>query len=375
MLEGIIATPSVSSVHPDFDQGNRQVAEQVAGWLELLGFAVQVIPIPGAPDKANVVGTLGSGSGGLLLAGHTDTVPFDRERWTSDPFTLAERDGRLYGLGTSDMKSFIPIAIEAARAFKAGQFARPLTILGTADEESSMCGAAALTAGQLAHPAHAVIGEPTGMAPVHVHKGILMEAIRLTGSGGHSSDPAGGASALDAMQRVMGALMEWRTQLGTRHRDTRFAVPVPTLNLGHIHGGDNPNRICAACELHIDLRPLPGMGVDELRAELAQRVHSAIAGSGVGAEVFPLFAGTSAMETPEQAPIVQAAAELSGQTPRAVTFGTEGPYLTALGIDTVILGPGDIAQAHRPDEYLELSRIPPTVEILRTLVHRFCVGA
>ncbi|MDH4229435.1 MAG: acetylornithine deacetylase [Nitrospirota bacterium] len=378
MLHGLIAAPSVSSVHPQFDQGNRQVAELFAGWLEGAGFRTRLIPIPGMPAKFNVVGVLGGARGagrdGLVLAGHTDTVPFDANGWSSDPFCLSERDGRLYGLGTSDMKSFLALALEAAREFDGNRLTRPLTIVGTADEESSMCGARALDAEMLAHPRHGVIGEPTALRPVHMHKGIMMEAVRLTGRGGHSSDPALGASALDAMTRVLGELTAWRAELGETFRDARFPVPVPTLNLGHIHGGDNPNRICAHCELHLDLRPLPGMDAAELRGELARRVARAVADTGVTARVESLFSGIDPLHTPATAPVVKAAEALTGRTAEAVTFGTEGPFLAALGVETVILGPGNLSEAHRPDEFLETARIPPTLSLLKGMIGRFCAG-
>ncbi|HEY0633925.1 MAG TPA: M20/M25/M40 family metallo-hydrolase, partial [Gammaproteobacteria bacterium] len=141
MLHGLIAAPSMSSVSPAFDTSNRAVIDRLALWLEGLGFAVEVLPLPNQPHKANLIATLGKGPGGLVLAGHTDTVPYDAGRWNHDPFRLTEADGRLYGLGTSDMKGFFALAIEAARSFRAEQFKHPLIILATADEESSMEGA------------------------------------------------------------------------------------------------------------------------------------------------------------------------------------------------------------------------------------------
>lgn len=375
MLAALIGTPSVSSVNPDFDQGNRAVIDLLAGWLDDLGFAVEIQPLAGRPDKANLIATLGRGPGGLVLAGHTDTVPWDEGRWRSDPFRLTERDGRLYGLGTSDMKAFLGLAIEAARELRPERLAAPLVILATADEESSMAGARALVDAGRPLGRHAVIGEPTGMRPVRMHKGILMEAIRLRGHSGHSSDPSLGNSALEGMAAVLQALLAWRAELQARHHEPAFAVPVPTLNLGHIHGGDNPNRICAECELHIDLRPLPGMDLEALRAELRARAEAAVADTGLAVETFPLFEGTPAMATPEGAEIVRTAEALTGHGAEAVAFGTEGPYLTELGMDTVILGPGDIDQAHQPDEYLGLDRIDPMLRILRELIAHFCLRA
>ena len=372
-IRQLIATPSVSSVSPPFDQSNRPVINLLAGWLEDAGFAVRIEPLPERPDKANLIATLGSGPGGLVLAGHTDTVPYDAGRWRFDPFGGVVADGRIYGLGTADMKSFLALAIAAAREFAAGDLRQPLVILATADEESGMDGARALAAAGQPLGRHALIGEPTGLKPVRMHKGILMEAIRIEGRSGHSSNPALGASALEGMHRVMGELLQWRMELQARYRNPLFEVEVPTLNLGRIHGGDNPNRICADCELHIDIRPLPGMTLADLRDELHGRLGRLLAEGPLQLSFTPLFEGVEAMETPAAAAIVRATEELTGAPAGAVGFGTEGPYLNALGMETVILGPGGVDCAHQPDEYLALAMIEPTLDLLRKLIGRFCV--
>ncbi len=373
MIRQLIAIPSVSSVNPMLDQGNRAVVERLAEWLQGLGFACELQGIPGAPDKANLIATLGRGEGGLVLAGHTDTVPYDETGWASDPFRLDERDGRLYGLGTSDMKSFMALVVEAVRDMDASRLQRPLVVLATADEESGMTGAKALVDAERRLGRHAVIGEPTGLRPVHTHKGVMMESIRLQGRSGHSSDPTLGVSALEGMVRVLNDLVAWRQQLQSKHVDPRFDVPVPTMNLGHIHGGDNPNRICAHCELQIDVRPMPGMSLEELRGVLRQRLERTLIETGLELEFTPLFPGLPPMETPASAAIVQAAEQLTGSESRAVAFGTEGPFLRQLGMDVVVLGPGDIDQAHQPDEFLAVDRLQPTVDLLRRMVQRFCL--
>ena len=372
VMEALIATPSISSARPELDQGNREVIDLLAGWFTDLGFSVNVSPIPEQPQKANMLATLGQGSGGLVLAGHTDTVPYDDGRWTHDPFRLTERDGRLYGLGTADMKGFFALIMEAVRGLSADDLDHPLTVIATANEETDMAGAKALAEDQFSGARYAVIGEPTGMRPVHLHKGIMMEAVHLTGHSGHSSDPAQGVSALDGMYRVIGELMAWRKELAGSHRDDRFLVPIPTLNLGHVHGGDNPNRICAECTLHLDLRPLPGMDLENLRHDLRERVRKALAHSELRVHFETLFDGVPPLETAPDSRLVREMEQLTGQAAGAVTFGTEGPYLTRLGMETVILGPGDLAQAHQPDEYIERDRVGPTVEILQQLIARFC---
>ncbi len=373
MIEGLVRTPSVSSVDPAMDQGNRAVIDLLAGWLDDSGFQVEIMPLPGVPEKANLIATLGRGPGGLVLAGHVDTVPYDEGKWSHDPFSLTEADARLYGLGTSDMKSFLALALEASRNVQAPDLNEPLVLLATADEETSMSGARALVEAQRPHARHAIIGEPTGLHPVRMHKGILMEAIRLHGHSGHSSDPTLGNSALEAMHTVIGSILAWRNELQQKNRNPLFAVPFPTLNLGHVHGGDNPNRICAECELHIDLRPLPGMDATELRGELHHRIRHSLSDSGIGIDFESLSAGVPPMETASDATIVALAERLTGYPAEAVAFATEAPYLAQLGMETVVLGPGDIAQAHQPDEFLALDRLDPMISILQQAINTVCI--
>lgn len=374
MLQGLIGTLSVSSVTPTFDHSNRPVIDLLADWLASAGFRVEILPIPGHPDKANLLGTLGTGPGGLVLSGHTDTVPFDEPLWSHDPLRLTEADGRFYGLGTSDMKSFLALAIEAARGLRAGDLRQPLMILATADEESAMTGARALVDTGRPLGRFAVIGEPTGLKPVRTHKGVMGEVVRLIGRSGHASDPSLGNNALEGMHEALTAILAWRDELQRAHHHPAFRVPYPTINPGHIHGGDNPNRICGDCELHLDLRVLPGLDPNDLRDELRRRVAAVAERRGLAWSVEPLFTPIPPVETPAGSEIVRTAEALTGYAAEAVSFGTEAPFFDQLGMETLILGPGDIAQAHQPDEYLELARIPPTLELLRGLIRQFCLA-
>ena len=374
LLSCLIATPSISSVNPTWDQSNLALIAHLAEWFEQLGFDVQVLPVAGHSGKANLIASIGRGPDGLVLAGHTDTVPCDEQLWNHDPFTLTEVNNRFYGLGTSDMKSFFALVIEAVRELDLTRIKRPLTLLATADEESSMCGAKALVSNQTQLGRYAIIGEPTGLRPVRMHKGISMEAVRLTGRSGHSSNPALGVNALEGMHKVMGEVLKWRTELQQRYHNPLFEVAVPTLNLGHIHGGDNPNRICGECELQFDLRPLPGMDLDSLRGELSQRLQQLLEESPLKLEMHSVFDGIPAMETPADSPIVQAAEQLTGHSAEAVAFGTEAPYLQQLGVEPLVLGPGDINLAHQPNEYLDASHIAPTIKLLQSMIRRFCLS-
>ncbi|SER42049.1 acetylornithine deacetylase [Halopseudomonas bauzanensis] len=369
----LLQTPSISCTQPEHDQSNLAVIHLLSEWLSELGFECTIQPVAGAPDKANLIASLGSGPGGLVLAGHTDTVPCNPERWQYDPFALTEADGRWYGLGSCDMKGFFPLIIEAVRSLLEQPLQRPLIILATADEESAMGGAQALVADDLLGARHALIGEPTGLKPIRVHKGILMERVDIIGQAGHSSDPSLGRNAIEAMHQVINELLALRSSWQQQWTNPLFSVPTPTLNLGCIHGGDNPNRICGRCALEFDLRPLPGMDPDALRATIDQRLKTVAEAHQVQIDYQPLFPGVPPMDTPATAEIVRACEQLTGYSAGSVAFATEGPYLNQLGLQTIILGPGDIAQAHQPDEFLAMDRIAPTVELLKQLIGRFCL--
>jgi acetylornithine deacetylase len=373
LLQQLIALPSISCTDPAIDQGNREVIDTLANWLHDLGFSTEIQDVSAGGRKANLIATAGTGSSGLVLAGHTDTVPFDESDWQHDPFKLTEEDDRFYGLGTSDMKSFFALVIEAVRDLDLSSLRQPLIILATADEETTMSGARALNKSHVSGARFALIGEPTSLNPVRMHKGMMMEAIRLTGMSGHSSNPALGNSALEAMHRVIGELLKWRSELQDRYHNALFDVPVPTMNFGHIHGGDNPNRICGHCELQIDIRPLPGMRLADLRNELERRLASSLEGTGISYETIALLEGCPAMDTPENSAIVSMAEKLTGSKAAAAAYATEGPYLNAIGIETVVLGPGKIQQAHQPDEYIDAGMMKSYIGIIRELIKRHCL--
>jgi len=367
----LIAAPSVSCTQAHWDQSNRPVIELLAAWLGGLGFACETQEI--TPGKFNLLASYGSGPGGLVLAGHSDTVPFDAELWKSDPLRLREADDRWYGLGSCDMKGFFALVIEAVLPLLDQPFKQPLLILATCDEESSMSGARALAEAGRPLGRAAVIGEPTGLRPVRLHKGIMMEGISIQGQSGHSSNPAYGHSALEAMHAVMGELLTLRGQWQVEYRNPLFDVPQPTLNLGCIHGGDNPNRICGQCELEFDLRPLPGMDPEQLRTAIRQRLQPLAEQHQVQIELAPLYPSVPAFEQAADTELVRLAERLTGHRAEAVAFATEAPYLQQLGCETLVLGPGDIACAHQPDEYLDLARIEPTVRLLRGMIDHYCL--
>jgi len=373
MLGTLVAEPSVSCRSPDIDQPNIRVIEHLASWLDDLGFATELLPLPDAPGKANLIATFGPGTGGVALAGHTDTVPFDEEKWRFDPITVTEADNRFYGLGTCDMKGFFPVALSVVEEFRNARLKAPIIIVATSDEESSMAGARYLAECGKPRCDYAIIGEPTGLRPVYAHKGLMMFSIRLQGSSGHSSNPDLGTSALDAMHSVMGELMRFRVDLAARYRNPGFDVEMPTLNLGCLRAGDSPNRICGQAELQIDLRILPGMDSEAIYAELQTVLEETAARHGTPLEIEAFYPPIPPFETPRDCDLVQTLATQSGEPPCTVAFGTEGHFMQSLGMETVIFGPGSIDQAHQPDEYLAHDQIEPAKSALREVIKRYCV--
>lgn len=372
-LRQLVSTPSVSSTDPGWDQGNRAVIDLLAGWLEAMAFNVEIQPVTPGGGKANLIATRGSGPGGLVLSGHTDTVPFDEGRWQSDPLGLSERDNRLYGLGSTDMKGFFPLALAAASTFNDMAFKQPLILLATADEESSMAGARQLAASGRPLGRAAIIGEPTSLVPVRMHKGIMMESVTVTGRAGHSSNPELGNNALDGMHAVISDLMTFREQLAKRYNNDFFSVAFPTLNLGCIHGGDSPNRICGKTELHFDLRMTPGSSNSGVRGEIEGRLEGLAETLGLNVGLNSLIDSIEPFEQAADSELVQLAESLTGCQAESVAFATEAPFLQALGMETVVMGPGSIDRAHQPDEYLELEQIKPCIALLEQCIRHYCL--
>ncbi len=365
----LIQTSSISSTDPHWDQSNHEVINRLAEWCEHLGFNVQLNEIE--KGKWNLLAKKGEGEGGLLLSGHSDTVPFDEGQWQYDPLTLTTTHDRFYGLGTADMKGFFAFILEAVEQIDWHKQKKPVYILATCDEETSMLGARYFTDNTPIRPDKCLIGEPTSLRPIRAHKGHLSTAIRITGKSGHSSDPAKGINALDIMNDVMFALQKVKQHLIKHHQHLGFEIPYPTLNLGHIHGGDSPNRICGCCELHFDLRPLPGLSLTNLEDLLLSFLQPLMQQWPERIAITQLHTPIPGYECPTDSSLIKDLEELTGQLSATVNYCTEAPFLQHL-CPTLVIGPGSIEQAHQPNEYLEFKYIDPTISLLKNAIHRYC---
>ncbi|OTQ38818.1 acetylornithine deacetylase, partial [Gilliamella apicola] len=244
----LISTPTISNVtNEKLDYSNKLLIDKLASWFSDLGFTIDIQPVPNTRDKYNMLATYtndeNSTQGGLLLSGHSDTVPFDEGQWTKDPFKLTEENNNLYGLGTADMKGFFAFILDALRDIDLKKLTKPIYVLATADEETSMAGASFFARQTQLQPDCTIIGEPTSLIPIRAHKGFLSNSIKVIGKSGHSSDPDKGINAIEIMHLVIERLLLLKQKFKEQYHNEGFSVPYPTLNLGVINGGDAANRI------------------------------------------------------------------------------------------------------------------------------------
>jgi acetylornithine deacetylase len=323
----LVAADSVSSPDPTWDSSNRKVINHLSAYAERDGWSVDIQELESGGDgKANLIATLGNKENaedepaGLVLSGHTDTVPFDAGGWNSDPLKLTERDGKLYGLGSTDMKGFFAVALEAASAFDPAKFKAPLYLLATADEESTMNGARSLSRAQLPLAKAAIVGEPTDLRPMRMHKGIMMQGVTLRGQSGHSSDPELGNNVIEALPTLLSVLSRYRDELAQQFRCELMAVPVPTINFGCVHGGDSPNRICGELDFSFDVRMLPGLEYADVERDLNARLIEIAALHDIDIEMRRLVEPVPAFEQAEGSDLVVACEHVSGQIGRRCKF-------------------------------------------------------
>ncbi|GAB4355080.1 MAG: acetylornithine deacetylase [Kiloniellaceae bacterium] len=346
--------------------------------LALIDFAQDYLESQGArcrrttnPEgsKANLFASFGpETAGGVVLSGHSDVVPVDGQPWDSDPFTVVERDSRLYGRGTADMKSFLAVALALAPDFAARPLQRPLHIAMSFDEETGCLGVGHLIddiAANLPPPAMVIVGEPTAMRIVNGHKGCYVFETRVRGKAAHSSQPSHGGNAIVAAARLI-AFLEELTEEKRRNAaaDSPFDPPYSTVNVGEIAGGTAVNIVAQDCRFGWDLRTVPG---DDVAASIAAfRAHT----ETVVLPILRRFAPDATIETVQKAGVEPLAPEddgaaetlvrrLSGFNAAAgvVSFGTEGGLFQRAGLSTVVFGPGSIDHAHKPNEFIALDQV------------------
>lgn len=372
--------------------GNLPAMAELAERLESAGFATRLQRWgEGAGEKANLIAWAGPPEpDGLILSGHLDIVPFqDQPGWTRDPLQLGEDEARLYGRGTSDMKVFLAQCVDAASELDIAALRRPVVFLFTSDEEIGCLGAARLAPeletllGEIPKPKLAWIGEPTSWNVFHTHKGIVAFTVRVRGEGGHSSVPEAGVNAIAVAAQALASVGALQAELRGRGRP-QFAeifpeAPYTTLNFGTIQGGTASNMIAERCDFSVSYRPLPDeepLAVyHQARDRLLERVPSDW-GSEKGARLEvsePLFA--PGLLTPPGTALEEALrAELGAGPLAGAPFCTDGGRFEVAGIHSLICGPGDLDQAHQPNESISLAAFAEGTEHILRVTRRLCIG-
>lgn len=361
-------------------QSNRPLIDRVRQWLRDVGVDSQVL-VNDTGDKAGLIASIGPArAGGIVLAGHTDTVPVEGQVWRSNPYTLVERDGRLFGRGTADMKGFIAAVLAMVPTFVRARLQVPIHLLLSYDEEVGCLAAPALVEAlheRLPPPALVIVGEPSEMRVATAHRGIATYATTVHGRGGHSGLPASGVNAIVAASRCVLWLDELAMSLAPGLPSEVCAELATTLNVGTIVGGSAINIIAPACRVDWECRPAPGFAVEELEARFA---------AYVGEEVLPALrqrAPEARIETtrrvlvpplkppttPDAAALLSTVLAWAGTgSPTTVPFASEAGFLQASGMPTLICGPGSPRQAHQADEFVTAAQLQACVTFLQRLM-------
>jgi acetylornithine deacetylase len=376
MIRKLVAFPSVSR------DSNLELIHFVRDYLRALG-AESRLTYDDDRRKANLFATLGpAGAAGIVLSGHTDVVPVEGQAWDTDPFELAEKDGKLYGRGTCDMKSFVAVALALAPEFARRGLKTPLHFAFTYDEEVGCIGVSRLLA-DLARagikPQSCIVGEPTQMRPVIAHKGKRGFRCTVRGLAAHSAYAPLGVNAVEAAAEAIAFLKS----MTRRHRDEgpydrSFDIAHTTVHTGVIRGGTALNIVPHECVFDFEFRFLPGDDPEALLREFKEYVTKTLepemqtVHAAAGFVIQPLSEILS-LDTGAETEVVTLAQELSGnQEIGKVSFGTEGSQFQRAGIPTVVCGPGSIEQAHKPNEFVAVDQVLKCEQFMRRLADRVC---
>jgi acetylornithine deacetylase len=360
-------------------KSNLALISFVEDYLKGHGVAATRVPSPDGA-KADLFATIGpNGHGGIGLSGHSDCVPVEGQRWTSDPFTLTLRDGKLYGRGSCDMKGFIACVLAAVPSFTARDLKEPIHIIVSYDEEVGCTGVRPLIAklGQdLPRPRAVIVGEPTSMAVIDAHKRIDAYRTRVTGREAHSGMPELGVNAIATAAALIGELGRIGDGIAARDRDERFVPPYSTVFVGTIKGGTAHNIVPKTCEFQWQVRSLPEASPGEVPRDLAafaeekllprmRRVSSEAAIDTANEGSVPAF-----LAAPESEAVALALALTGADRTKAVSFTTEAGLFEEAGVPAVICGPGNIADAHAADEYVPVAQLEACLAFLDGLAGR-----
>ena len=371
LIRRLVAFDTVS------DRSNIELIEFVHGYLGKLGVASELV-FDERRGKANLYATLGpEDRPGIALSGHTDVVPVEGQPWDSDPFEVLEREGRLYGRGTADMKGFLAVCLALAAEFLAREIAIPLHFAFSYDEEVGCIGVRGLIEvlrRRMIRPRAVFVGEPTEMRVVRAHKGKLSYRAHVKGLESHSGMAHLGVNAVEAAAEAIAFLKG----MARRHRDEgprdeALTPPCTTVHTGLVRGGTQLNIVPRHCHFDFEFRHLPEQDPRPMFETFERHVRSAIepemhaVDPGTGFRFEPL-SEIPALDVDEDAEVVQLAKALTGaNTTGKVSFGTEGGLFQRGGMPAIVCGPGSIAVAHKANEYVELDQVALCEAWLRRL--------
>ncbi|NIG13684.1 acetylornithine deacetylase [Pantoea sp. Cy-640] len=353
-------------------------------WRYLSGLGVTCELMHNAErSKANLYARLGpAGSGGVMLSGHSDVVPVDGQTWTMPPFALTERDGKLYGRGTADMKGFLACMLAAVPHFLSQPLRQPLHLAISYDEEVGCLGVRSLVkalARRSDRPAICLIGEPTELRPVLGHKGKLAMRCEVQGAACHSAYAPQGVNAIEYAAKLIQRLTVIGERLAAPDRqDARFDPPFTTVQTGVIHGGRALNIVPDACSFDFEVRTLPQEDAQQVAEELVAYAQQTLepqmrAVQPASAIRFSPLSAYPGLDTAAHSAAAQLIARLSGSDSfGTVAFGTEGGLFAAAGIPCVVCGPGSMEQGHKPDEFITLAQLDACDSLLRRLATWMC---
>jgi acetylornithine deacetylase len=361
LLDRLIGFATVSR------DSNLELIAFIRDYLAELGVQSELFYNP-ERTKANLFATIGPlDRGGVVLSGHTDVVPVDGQAWTMEPFRLTERDGRLYGRGTADMKGFIASVLAAVPVFLRRPLNMPVHLAFSYDEEVGCLGVRPMLAALAERPHKprlCLIGEPTELKPVLGHKGKLAMRCNVKGAACHSAYAPYGVNAIQYAARLIGRLEEIGSELAQpEHHDERFDPPFSTVQTGVIKGGRVLNIVPAECEFDFEVRALPGFNAEQVsdklqtyaEAELLPKMRAVQNDTDIRLQPLSAYPGLATSPDSEAARLL---ALLSGSSDfGTVAFGTEGGLFGEAGIPTVVCGPGSMDQGHKPDEFVSLEQL------------------
>jgi acetylornithine deacetylase len=375
-LSTLVAMPTIST------RPVTEIAALLASRCEDLGFVIELFDDPVEAGKTNVVASIGpQRPGGLVLSGHMDVVPTQGQQWASDPFHLTERQGRLHGRGSADMKGFIAACLQALAAIDRGSWLRPLVLIWTHDEEIGCHGSAHLAhswqAAGRSLPEACLIGEPTDFRLLRMHAGHVAARVQIQGQAAHTAFPELGANAVVAASMVVQAVADLAEQLRQEQgqQAAELARPWVPMSVVGIDGGSAMNIVPDRCEVRIGFRPLPGMDHGAIWERLLAAVRGLPLPPGTQATAEVLRV-TPSLCSPTSTALERALAPHAepGDTASA-PFATDGGNLARLGATPLVFGPGSIAVAHKADEFIATADLIRSVAIIERLVRGFCCAS